>query len=695
MITATLTRPATIGNKNAPKTSCERKVYLFEKVDVGPLAPPRPRTIYLEPISKRSKKRKQPAIGAEKGLVTTESALPTSDLDLTRANGNSTEGSVSVVGEDLEHETAGNNARNLVPSDVRSISSDSAVSGSTGLSRTGDGAQTLTVTTPMGGQVIPGVKERTITAIVELQKGGCLQGDVVPVKISVQHIRRIKSLHGVIVTLYRMGRIDSAPPLLFKDLPEEEARRLEKEEYYPKSKTGLGGLSLSSAGSCSVFRKDLSQAFAPLIIDPDTLTASLTTSVRVPVDAFPTIKGVPYEMISFKYHLEVIVDLGGKLATQLQGGNSSGTGAASVAGPLGVAGSAYEVEASAAFTSSGTSIIDTAGLRRQKGVICVVFEVVVGTTDSSRSRGKGSTQPNPPAHTVPDHEAGSADVGRNQKHDWTAPADGDDEGDALNDYVPDYAPSSHTQQYSPESPQPYPYWNPPLTLPPSAPHYIPPPHIPNESALTEKERIRRAEQRLLPSQPPAPPTPIAGPSSPSRLHHGENIYDADSDGADDHPTPVPSHTPQQQPPPSAPTLEDISLGPAGTSPAPYHHPHRHPAAEGDKQELERRRLLAEASAPPEFPADCDHAGAAGGPPPPFHAAGGSGATATPPTAAAPTGFEPSAPVLDEEEEVAAYGPHFAYRSVQAGGASSSSAPAAGQPDHPDGPGAEPLPRYER
>ena len=67
---------------------------------------------------------------------------------------------------------------------------------------------------------------------------------------------------------------------------------MKHEEYYPKSKTGLGGLSLSSAGSSSIFRKDLAQTFAPILIDPYTLSAVIHASVESPADAFPTISGV-------------------------------------------------------------------------------------------------------------------------------------------------------------------------------------------------------------------------------------------------------------------------------------------------------------------------------------------------------------------------------------------------------------------
>jgi hypothetical protein len=229
--------------------------------------------------------------------------------------------------------------------------------------------------------------------------------------------------------------------------------------------------------------------------------------------------------------------------------------------------------------------------------------------------------------------------------------------------------------------------------------------VPDESALTEKERIRRAEQRLLPSQPPPEP-PAAGPSANPHLHNGENIYDAD-DGDDDHnlaATPVPSRSPQEVP--SAPTLEDLAGGgggPAGTPP--------HLQTE-DKQELERRRLLAEASAPPEFPEDYDGhaAGAAGGGGASSSSLADHQATAPPPeavlgffpAAGSAAEFAPSAPALDEvrrgqDGEEAAYGPHFAYGGVGAESSSSCSA-AAGRLAGGAGAaavGQEPLPRYER
>ncbi|KAK0630183.1 hypothetical protein B0T17DRAFT_615873 [Bombardia bombarda] len=678
MITATLTRPTSI----SPTTSCERKIYLVDKVDVGPLAVPRPRTIYLEPISKRSRKKK--LVVTEKGAGIAEAPEPVSDFDSTRANENSTDGSLSVIGEDLGHDVPSTNPRSP-HSDVRSVSGDSAVSAGTGLSGGGD----TNHVTVHGDKRRHIVEDRTITATIELLKGGCLAGDMVSVKVSVQHIKRIKSMHGVIVTLYRQGRIDSAPStLLSRELTKEEARKLEKEEYYPKSKTGLGGLSLSAAGSCSVFRKDLSQAFTPLIIDPATLTATVTTSVRVPEDAFPTIKGVPGEMITFKYQIEVIVDLGGKLANQIQGGQAVGPRMAPAGVPINMMANPYEGGA-ASLAAWGTSIIDTDRLRREKGVISVVFEVIVGTMDSSRIRSRGLsktamsvyTQPIPLPVTPSTHiDPGPSNRNGREKGAWQSPLEGEE-----------YGPVPYSQDYTalpPQFAEQPPYWSPAPSQQTAAPHYVPPPDIQDESHLNDKDRIRRAEQRLLPSQP-------SGPSDPNAHYRPEeeNIYDAD----DTVPAIIPMHSTglletqdsdYHAEAPSAPTIEDLS---AGTGAGPTE----------DKQELERRRLLAEASAPPEFPEDYDNGGTG--------SSSAAAALTAPPTAA----FEPSAPLLmDEEggEEDVNYGAHYTY-ATEAGLSSSSAlfnvagaaatvatgagGAANGALPHSPHPPAEPLPKYER
>ena len=615
---------------------------MIESVDIGPLTPPRPRTIYLEPISKRSRRKRQ-LEGERPASEAIEADARTARPSESAAE--TTEGSGSHSGgtDDQSQDSTQNNPRSPVQSDLRSLSGESAVSVSTGISRSQDAATASSIVT-LGGGVgahrTNAVEDRTITATIELLKGGCLPGDIVPIKISVQHIKRIKSMHGVIVTLYRQGRIDSSPPIsLFRDLSKEEAKKLEKEEYYPKSRTGLGGLSLTSAGPCSVFRKDLSQAFSPLLIDPATLTTSINTSVRVPPEAFPTIKGVPGEMISFKYQVEVIVDLGGKLAGQLQGGNAS-MGMA-VAGPnVSIPGQSLDGGASSVGGwGPNPSIIDTDRLRREKGVISVVFEVVVGTVDTARreKRGKEPINPPPSVYTRQIPESDFQYSGETQKGQ-----------PALAAYPEDGAgPVEYSEV--PTDPPLHPYWNPNRGHG-AAPVYVPPPDVPNESNMTEKDRIRRAEQRLLPSQP-EPNAPSAGPSGSAYLN-GVNIYDAED--APQEAQASSSHSPNGHPDaaeePSAPALEDLA-GPSNRG-----------SAADDKQELERARLLAEASAPPEFPDDYE-----------AEAAGPSSSAPTAP----PPAHEPSAPMLHDES----YGAPDDYNRL-----------AMPQASAPPG---EQLPRYER
>jgi arrestin-related trafficking adapter 9 len=614
MITATLTRPTTI----SPTTTCDRKVNLIEKVDIGPLDVPRPRTIYLEPISKKSRKRKTVA-PVDKPPAPSDAVDPNSDVELPEPSPLLED---PPAASDDAQISAAAAPRSPIQSDLRSeFSGDSAVSTSTGMSvRASDvtAAPNAGIAPPTSAK-LPIVEDKTITATIELLKGGCLPGDMVPVKISVQHIKRIKSMHGVIVTMFRQGRIDPAPPVssFANGVSKSELRRMEeKDDFYPKSRTGLGGLSLTSTTSLSVFRKDLSQVTAPLIIDPHTLHTTVTTSVKVPEDAFPTIKGVPGDMISFKYQLEVLVDLGGRLASQL--GQATRVGSVTVPG-------AGSDAAPGAATSWGGNVVDTDRLRREKGVISVVFEVIVGTVDSTRGRGRGGTRSI--QISVPP---------LSQDDGWYPEQSDFDELSPYPQIDTSYPPppmtrqTTFTQTIEPSTTD--------LLIP--APAYIPPPETPEENGLSEKERVRRQEERLLPSRPPnlQASSPLV-PSAP-------NIYDSE-DGPSTSNPPAPLSPGVEA---SAPTLDDIAAASASQ-------------ATEDKQELERQRLLAEASAPPEFPEDYD----------------GPGEGSSSPRLPRGVDLEPSAPALDDDDD---YESHI-YQTV------------AGPSGVTHRNTSEPLPKYER
>lgn len=510
--------------------------------------------------------------------------------------------SASQCGSTDHHATP----RSPVPSEIQSTvsaadSADSTVSSSTGLSfRLGpvpSSAKSNRDSARNSGSKLSLV-DQTITATIELLKSGCLPGDNIPLKISIKHTKAIKSMHGIIITFYRSGRVDSAPPLsLFADLKGKEAEKMKHEEYYPKSKTGLGGLSLSSAGSSSMFRKDLAQTFAPILVDPGTLTANVNASVRVPEDVFPTISGVPGQMISFKYHVEVVVDLGGKLAGQQRHVPRVGAVTSTTRDP--------NTNILAAW---GGGIVDTENIRREKSVVACLFEVVVGTTDTARQRARGNStarrqidewSEGASSHIPPAHEP-------IYEESFTQ---GQEDAYHGHNYHPyhDQQYDSQYQGYYPNDDYDYQEYYHDQYPPPALDHIdVPPPEMHHEEGLSDKERARRAEQLLLPSQPPGDaPGPsssrtVVPPSAPPLLptEAEEDLY-----GPDDV-TPVPtldrlqiddSHTEANATLPSAPALED--LGPTGAQ------------ATEDKQELERQRLMAEASAPSEFPDnDEDNAG---------------------------------------------------------------------------------------
>ncbi|KAI6770428.1 hypothetical protein HG530_005057 [Fusarium avenaceum] len=566
MVTATLTRPTSI----APTSSCERKVMLVENVDVGLLQTPRPRTIFLEPISKRNRRRKS--------MVLDKSATSPSEV----SEVNTEHDPIETPTEDLREHNA--DPRSPIQSDMRSeVSGESGVSNSTSFSRPEAALSQVGTLTSAKQQA---VDKKTITATIELLKGGCLPGDAISVRVTVQHTKRVKSLTGVIVTLLRQGKIDSNPPNALFDgsAGGDDAARVDKEEVFPRSRTGLGGLSLTSSGSTSIFRKDLDQNIAPLIIDPNTMQTSVTVTVKLPDDSFPTIKGVPGEMISFKYLVEVVVDLGGRLSNQMQTGPSR-------FGPYGHG----TTDNHTYGPRRGANIADTSQMRHEKGVIAVSMETVVGTIDSSRGRKKSRVSPR--SRSVQIFESDEEDtIGREPNYADDAPR-------SPGGYFHTHANGSRLQPIPSHPPQPYSQvapLQPPSHSPPefsgpysngfghagAAPSYIPPPEIPNQGNLSEKERVRQAETRLLPSQPPE--------AGPSMSQDDEDIYDAED-------TPrvpdlssgfVPSAPSAPDAGPSAPTEDDIELA---TAPP--------PGDVEDKQELERRRLLNEASAPPDVPED--------------------------------------------------------------------------------------------
>ena len=592
MITATLTRPTTI----APTSSCERRVLLTERIDVGQLRAPRPRTIFLEPMAKKSKKKRtQP--GLERTTTATQESAGTelgSEIDSTEQS-QATDESIRDYRQ----------VENRNGADGRSeISAGSSRSVSTGLSRY-DGVATSVntgITSPAKQQV---VDNKTITASIEILKSGYLAGDTVTVKISIQHIKQVKSMSGIIVTLYRQCRIDSSPPAAaFTGRGKRDI-----DEAYPRSRTSMAGMNLSSTSSRSVFRKDLDQNTAPLIIDPNTLYTTMKLSLKIPDDCFPTMKSVPGGMITFKYMIEVLLDLGGRLSSQVMQ-------VAQPAGRLGQQTGALDPSVNAYGARLPSAILDTSAVRPQKGVISVSMETIVGTVDMARVR-KPPTDPSRRIIKLADGEEVEV-ISPDAKNKVPAGSYASSSSAAQNNQLQTNSPPPPLrvpEESAAPGPSPHGYLhiNGYRHIQEAAPAYIPPPQVQDQHTMTEKERVRQAETRLLPSQPPGA---VASGSGSGSAPDEDDIYDSQDTPRPPYAAPTFSPIEEDDAGPSAPTEEDVISTTYPTE---------------DKQELERRRLFGEASAPPEVPDDVEPSSVAG-----------SSSNMTPDA-------EPSAPHLEDED----------------------------------------------
>ncbi|CUS12574.1 unnamed protein product [Tuber aestivum] len=210
------------------------------------------------------------------------------------------------------------------------------------------------------------LRSKTITASIALMKAGALRGDNIPVKISIHHNKPIKSLNGIILTLHRQTRFD--PP----------------SRGHPPLKKALS--SAAGGGTCGgTFRKDLAQTVLPLMIDPKSLMTVVRANLRVPEDVFPTIVNVPGGGVSFRYYVEVVVDLGGKLSSRddfFKGASIPGLPRPGTGGEKDAGG------ASVGIAVEGGVMVETERIKREKRIVFCRFEIVIGSVDSIGGKGR-------------------------------------------------------------------------------------------------------------------------------------------------------------------------------------------------------------------------------------------------------------------------------------------------------------------
>ncbi|GIC90929.1 pH response protein PalF [Aspergillus udagawae] len=558
MLTSTLTKPTTMN----PTVSCRRRVNFLENIDIAPFPAPKARIVTLEPVTKRSKPK-----GKAKSVES--DAAPDVQSREPSLNGG---GAVGDSRPPLSPAPSNVSSSSRLSNSSQSfqLASDPSSSGGTGM---------------RNGSITPSIADKTITVKTELLRAGVLPGETLPIVITISHCKQVRSAHGIIVTLYRQGRIDLHPAIPIGTTA--DGKKPVYEDYYPRSRTGLGGLTIGTSRTSSVFRKDLAQTFAPLVVDPSNMTAVVKTSIRIPEDVFPTITRTPGSMINFRYYVEVVVDLRGKFTSPerfLPRFNMVSSG--SNFSPSGQVLNPSDANGNSITTNWGGNILDTAQIRREKGVIAVAFEVVIGTRDSQRHKEK--TEPTPSVAAVSDiyppqaHPAVESDHWQNG---YSPMPTADSEYRPQTDYgFPD---ESQWSMYMDETAQPYQSLGGMVATPQS------------EEPMDEKARLRHAEQTLLPSRPPDDPE--QGPSTGHLAIPTAPVLPEDDRINDYHhlPSPVENGLPRTLG--SAESVQTVVASSSVTEP----NGSTAPPGE-DKQELERRRLMMEASAPEDLVAHNDH-----------------------------------------------------------------------------------------
>lgn len=291
----------------------------------------------------------------------------------------------------------------------------------------------------------------TIKVALEIPQRGYIRGESIPVKISINHLKKVQDLNGIIVTFVRVCRLDNG-----------------------------------TDGFLESFRKDLQQGVLPLYVDPVNLQSEINTSVRIPPDAFPTIVGCP--LVSFQYFIEVLVNLSGK-SVDVHSSNNH-TNAPNLLDSSGdnLSGTPTEIDKFHLNTNSGRSaFINTDRFKRSKKFVQLTTEIIVGThrleriPDNISSRSRRSS-----SHSVQiplGQQQSNSTVGSNSPAEVPVP-------------VPN--PPQSFISAIPESVEAS------FQSPPYVPNYndldiaVP---IPDQNNLTEKERMKAHEQALMPSAP--------------------------------------------------------------------------------------------------------------------------------------------------------------------------------------------------
>lgn len=297
-----------------------------------------------------------------------------------------------------------------------------------------------------------------VRLFVDITESGFLRGEMIPLKIKLHHYKPIQSSSGIIATLIRICRVDNGPEAPIQS-----------------------------------FRKDLAQTIAPLYIDPESLTSEISTSLKVPVDAFPTIVGS--DLVTFQYYIEVLANISSK---NLISSNGSSQGSKS---------SKNKFSHSLVFNTetpqeremlrSEQGVLNVDKLKRIKNFLGLNTEIIVGTErNHERAQiGKKTVVGNAlyGTNNVNGHNGnGSSNISGASSCNGDSPVHFESDNSMLETFsqtsISPLSINGNTTNNKNNN-----------SVISTGEEIFIPPEDPN---LSEKERLRLREQALLPSEPP-------------------------------------------------------------------------------------------------------------------------------------------------------------------------------------------------
>ncbi|CEP63603.1 Rim8p LALA0_S08e06370g [Lachancea lanzarotensis] len=215
--------------------------------------------------------------------------------------------------------------------------------------------------------VTTGSNTKTVTINVDLPASGYVVGEVIPVQLHLTHYREYSHSMGIIATLVRICRVED----------------------------------ISKDNVIETFRKDMCQTVSPVYVDPETLECTTTVYLKVPLDAFPTLR-LPNRRFSFQYYVEVLVNLSRKNLAYTESNRvvdptSSSQGSSHPSKSIEETLSALQRSIKAGSGTDGfhdddresmiffKDLINVDKLKRLRNVTGMSIEIVVGTIKTARS----------------------------------------------------------------------------------------------------------------------------------------------------------------------------------------------------------------------------------------------------------------------------------------------------------------------